>query len=725
MEFGRMVSLTTPVGDDVFRFSSMTAQEELGRLFEYQLELQSKKMDLPLDDVLGESITVHLSLQDSRSTRHFNGIVTQFSQTAVHGRMVTYTATLRPWLWLLTRTSNCRMFQDMSVPDIIKQVFRNLGFSEFEDALSSEYRVWDYCVQYRETDFNFVSRLMEQEGIYYYFKHTQDRHTLVLADAASSHGSFPEYEEVPYFPPDSKARREREHIYSWSISKTVQPGAYVLNDFDFTRPRANLQARYSVVREHEHSRYEIYDYPGEYQQGSDGENYVSRRLDELQAQHERAIAQSTARGLATGYLFAMSGFPRSDQDREYLIVSASYKLEVTSYESGKSDEEYFDCSLVAMDSQQNFRTQRTTPKPTIQGPQTAIVVGKAGEEIWTDAYGRVKVKFHWDRESKAGENSSCWIRVSNVWAGKKWGAMHIPRIGQEVIVEFLEGDPDRPIITGRVYNEDNSPPYNLPEEKTKSTIRSNTSKGGGSANELLMEDLEGKTQVVLSNAYGHKITEDEETQSLTVETRDQHKIHLDDKNRKISIQTTNAHSIELDDNGSKGGGSISVTTTNGHSVTLDDSAKSISAVSVDGHKLLIDDTEKKIAVASAAGNSVVISDDKQSISIVTGGGHSLVLDDGNQNIAIEDSSGNQVKLDAGGGKIIVEIGSGDIELNASSGKIKLSAMDIEIAADKDLKLSGAMNTTVEGGMETKLNGTMTTVEASGILEVKGSLVKIN
>ncbi len=725
MSFTHVISLTTSVGEDTLRFRSMTAREEMGRLFEFQLELLSADMDLPLDDILGQPMTVNLALDDAGATRHFNGIVTHIGQTGVHGRLVSYTVTLRPWLWLLTRTSDCRIFQEMSVPDIIKLVFRDLGFSDFEDALSAEYRTWEYCVQYRETDFNFVSRLMEQEGIYYYFKHAEDKHTLVLSDAISSHGNFLEYEDIPYFPPDARARREREHIYSWSISKSVQPGAYALTDFDFKRPRADLQSKYSVTHQHEYSDYEIYDYPGEYRTSSDGDNYVSTRLDELQAQHERARAQATSRALATGHLFKLTGYPRVDQNHEYLIISASYDMEITSGETGRDEEEHFDCNIVAMDSQQNFRSQRTTPKPAIQGPQTAIVVGKAGEEIWTDEYGRVKVQFHWDREGKADENSSCWIRVSNVWAGKKWGAIHTPRIGQEVIVEFLEGDPDRPIITGRVYNDDNKPPYTLPEDKTKSTIKSNTSKGGGSANELLMEDLEGKTQVVLSNAYGHKITEDEETQSLTIETRDQHKIHLDDKNKKISIQTTNAHRIELDDTDTEGEGSISLTTTNGHSVTMDDKSKSITTNSTDGHVVLIDDENKKIEITSTGGNSIVINDEEENISVVSSGGHSFVLDDSNENITLEDSQGNLVKLDTGGGKIVIEIGSGDIEISAASGKISLSAMDIEIAANNELKMSGGMSAAVEGGLEAKLSGAMTTVEASGILEVKGSLVKIN
>jgi type VI secretion system secreted protein VgrG len=416
-----------------------------------------------------------------------------------------FNPTVHPWLWFLTRCADCRIFQQKKVPDIIKEVFGDHGFTDYEESLSGTYRTWDYCVQYRETDFNFVSRLMEQEGIYYYFKHEIDKHTLVLADSVGSHEAFAGYEKLPYFPPDEQALRERDHIYDWNISQEVQPGVYALTDFDFTRPKANLEVKASIKREHARSSMEIYDYPGEYLQTGDGETYVRSRIEELQAEHEQVQGQGNARGLSVGRLFELTDYLREDQNREYLIVSATHQVESDAYSSGSGSGagEVYSCSFTAMPSKQPFRPARTTPKPMVQGLQTAIVVGPSGDEIYTDNYGRVKVSFHWDRYSKSDENSSCWVRVAQVWAGTKWGGIQIPRIGQEVIIEFLEGDPDHPMITGRVYNNDNMPPYDLPANATQSGIKSRSSKGGSADNfnQLRFEDKKGAEEI---NLHGEK-----------------------------------------------------------------------------------------------------------------------------------------------------------------------------------------------------------------------------
>ncbi len=516
MPEGRLVSISTPLEDGVLLVRSMSVREELGRLFEFSLELLSEDPDIKLEDILGQPITATLELGDGVQ-RYFNGLVTRFSLTGTHGEYVTYRAILRPWFWFLTRKSDCRIFQEKTVPDIIKDVFRDNGFSDFEELLSGSYRTWDYCVQYRETDFNFVSRLMEQEGIYYYFKHDDGKHMLVMSDSVSSHEPFEGYDEIPYKPTGGSSSETEDHIETWQISQAVQPGAYALRDFDFEKPRTKLDSKSSITRDHQHAEYEVYDYPGEYVESGDGDNYVSTRIQELQAQYERVEAQANARGLAAGYLFTLTEFPRDDQNREYLIVSVTHEMSVNTYESGSGDEDYYGCDFVAMDSKQDFRSQRITPKPAIQGPQTAIVVGKSGEEIWTDKYGRVKVQFHWDRVGKADENSSCWVRVASIWAGKKWGGVHIPRIGQEVIVEFLEGDPDRPIITGRVYNADNMPPYDLPAKATQSGIKSRSSKEGSpdNFNEVRFEDKKGEEEVYIhAEKDQNNVVENNETTSV-------------------------------------------------------------------------------------------------------------------------------------------------------------------------------------------------------------------
>ncbi|MDF1553078.1 MAG: type VI secretion system Vgr family protein [Deferrisomatales bacterium] len=513
------ITVSGPLGDDVLLFRSLRAVEELGRLFELELEVDCEDHQLTFDDILGQNLTVRVD-QGAGSPRFFSGFVSRFSQAERSGEYVRYRATLRPWLWFLTRTADCRIFQGKTVPEIIKEVFREQGFSDFEELLSGSYRTWEYCVQYRETDFNFVSRLMEQEGIYYYFTHQDGKHTLVLSDSYSSHDLLPGLEQIPYYPPGDRAIREG-HISEWAITRDVQPGAYALNDFDFEKPRASLKTLSSVSRGHDRSDYEVYDYPGEFLAPGDGETYARVRLEELQAQYERAEAKGDALGLAVGGLFALSGYPREDQDREYLILTAVHDLEEQAARSGgDSSGLTYECRFSVVDSQQPYRSPRTTPKPVVQGPQTAVVVGKAGEEIWTDKYGRVKVQFHWDRQGKMDENSSCWVRVAQVWAGKGWGGVHVPRIGQEVIIEFLEGDPDRPIVTGRVYNADCMPPYELPGNATQSGIQSRSTKGGGAenCNELRFEDKKGEE---------HLLIHAEKDQQIEVENDESHSVGHD------------------------------------------------------------------------------------------------------------------------------------------------------------------------------------------------------
>ena len=430
--------------------------------------------------------------------RYINGVVSRISIDGCNDRQIVYRATLRPWFWLLTRTNNCRIFQELTVPDIIKEVFGGHGFSDFEDRLIGGYRTWEYCVQYRESDFNFISRLMEQEGIYYFFEHVDGKHTLVMADAPSAHEANPGYETVPYFPPDEYSRRTRDHLQRWSAAKQIQTGAYALTDYDFKVPQKELASKSEVTRDHNSSEFEVFDYPGEYIESSEGEHYAKARIQEIQVQHEILQGEGDAAGLSAGAMFELTDFPREDQNRKYLILKAHYSVSSSGLVGGQEGElERFCISIQAMDAEQSFRAPRTAVKPIVQGPQTAIVVGAAGEEVYIDEYGRVKVQFHWDRYGESDENSSCWIRVSQVWAGKNWGGIFTPRIGQEVIVDFLEGDPDQPIITGRVYNNDQMPPYDLPANKTQSGIKSNSSLGGEGFNEIRFEDKKGEEQVYI------------------------------------------------------------------------------------------------------------------------------------------------------------------------------------------------------------------------------------
>jgi len=493
----RPIAVGTPLGEDVLLLRSFTYTERLGQPFEMHLDMLSDTSDISFDDIVGQNVTVRVRKPADDQPRYLNGYVSRFVQRGLSGRTTQYEATVVPWLWFLTRTSDCRIFQEKTVPDIIKEIFRDHGFTDFEERLSGSHPTWTYCVQYRETDFNFVSRLMEQEGIYYYFKHENGKHTLILADSTGAHEPFPSYAELPFRPPD-QAFREKEYVHDVTVAQEVQPGVYAHTDYDFEKPKKDLQTKSKITRNHATPNFEIYDYPGEFVEHGDGETYARSRIEELQTPFELAHCESDVRGISAGYKFTLQDHPRASWNKEYLTVSAGIQASTDEFDStagARGGQLTFHCAFTAMDAQEQFRPARTTPKPMIRGAQTAVVCGPSGEEIYTDKYGRVKVQFHWDRYSAADENSSCWIRVSQAWAGKKWGQMFVPRIGQEVIVEFLEGDPDRPIIVGRVYNGDVMPPYELPTNMTMSTIKSNSSKGGGGFNEIRFEDKKGEEQI--------------------------------------------------------------------------------------------------------------------------------------------------------------------------------------------------------------------------------------
>ena len=502
----RPVRIGTPLGDDVLLIRSLKGVERLGRPFEYELVLLSEEHDLNYKDIIGQNVTIAVDKGD-KDPRYFNGYVSRFAETRFEKDLVEYRAVIVPWLWFLNRSSDCRIFQNLTIPEILQQVFKDHGFEDLSDRLHASYPKWEYCVQYRETAFNFVSRLMEQEGIYYYFKHDNGKHTLVLCDTIGSHLKFAGYEELLYYPRTNKAAQVVEYLWSWVVQHEVQSGTFAVNDFDFQSPKKKLLSQTTIDRGHAAAAFELYDYPGQFTVAGEGERYSRVRIEERQAQHETFRGEGDARGICTGVRFNLKGHPRKDFAKEYLTIGADYTIESDDFETVQSASKKFvyEATLLAIDSATPFRAARVTAKPTVQGPQTAVVVGPKGEEIHTDKFGRVKVHFHWDRYDKADENSSCWVRVAQVWAGKKWGAIYLPRIGQEVIVDFLEGDPDRPIITGRVYNNDAMPPYDLPANKTMSTLKSNSSKGGQGFNEIRFEDKKGEEQIFIHGEKDQEI----------------------------------------------------------------------------------------------------------------------------------------------------------------------------------------------------------------------------
>ena len=502
MQDERLFRLDTPLGSDVLLFKDMEGQEGISQLFSFHLNLLSEKPDISFKNIIGKSVTLVVDLHDGKY-RYINGIVSEFYQLSAGDPSISnnilshYTATVVPFLWLLTRTTDSRIFQHKSVPDIVEKIFGDNGVQDYKLSLKGSYSPRDYCVQYRETDFNFVSRLMEEEGIFYYFQHEDGKHTLILADDASEHKTCPE-QGAARCKPHEGATYEEDMIDSLHVKQEIRAGKYTLNDFNFEMPNTSLKLEEPSNQKLGPGEREYYDYPGLYGKKSEGDNLSKIRMQEEEAQITTCYGASNCRAFTSGYKFKLEDFYRRDMNNKDYVLTRVRHTGSQTYSIGESDSgATYKNEFTCIPSDVPFRPVRVTPKPFVRGAQTAIVVGPSGEEIYPDKYGRVKVQFHWDREGAKDDKSSCWIRVSQLFAGAGWGAMFIPRIGHEVVVDFLEGDPDRPIITGRVYHGANNPPYPLPDEKTKSTIKTNSSPGGGGFNELRFEDKKGKEEIYL------------------------------------------------------------------------------------------------------------------------------------------------------------------------------------------------------------------------------------
>ncbi|RWP27336.1 type VI secretion system tip protein TssI/VgrG [Mesorhizobium sp.] len=499
----RATVVQTPVGADLLTFTHLVGRDEISRCLAYTVGFVSSSPDVDPLKMLGGAVSIE---GESDPKRWFSGLVSEFRLTRIEDRLAYYEAVIRPWLWFLGNTTDCRIFQNMSVIEIVEEVFSKYSTAKFEKRLQGSYPPREYCVQYDESDLDFVQRLLEHEGILYFFEHDEGKHTLVLADAMNKLKPAPGYEKVPYHFEGQGSRRDVEYITEWIPGSSVRPGAYVHTDYDFEKPGADLMAKSAQPFSHKLAAGENYRQPGAHLDVGRGDSLAAIRREEIQAVHQRIAAVGTVRGLYSGCTFKLDGFPREDQNQEYLVVSAEYRLFDPGYRAlADVESENFKVILGVAPTALAYRPPRVTTRPIMRGPQTATVVGPSGEEIFTDKYARVKVQFHWDRLGKKDQNSSCFVRVSQTWAGSGWGFIQIPRIGQEVIVDFIEGDPDLPIITGRVYNASQMPPYGLPGSATQSGWKSDSSKGGGGYNELMFEDKAGSELVNFQAQKDHNL----------------------------------------------------------------------------------------------------------------------------------------------------------------------------------------------------------------------------
>lgn len=496
----RFLKAHTPVGQALWAFE-LTGREALSELYEFKLRFKSEDANIDCQGLIGEVAAIEMETQGG-SARYFSGQMVRFSALGKRGKYWLYEATIAPKLWHASRTSDFKIWQNLTVQDIGDEILGKHAI-RYEWRLKQPLKNWVYKVQYGETDLAFLTRWLEHEGIYYWFKHSQDGETLILADHFSTPDPFDGYESIPFYPPD-EAREDLDHYWDWHVTREPEPGRLSHSDYDFQKPANDLIAESNDPRGHLFDQYEIYQYPGNYTESADGNRYAAARLEALQASQDRIVLRGKVRGALPGHCFTLWGHPREDQNRDLLIVAARYDASDNDYE-GHSDSTgvHYHVEIEAQPAGRGWRPLTPRQAPRARGPETAIVVGPAGEEIHTDEYGRVKVHFHWDRYGKKDGSDSCWVRVASPWAGSNYGGIHIPRIGQEVIVDYEYGDPDRPLITGRVYNAAQMPPWQLPKNKTQTGFQTNWSKGGGGKHMLRFEDLKGREHIELSTDHGN------------------------------------------------------------------------------------------------------------------------------------------------------------------------------------------------------------------------------
>jgi type VI secretion system secreted protein VgrG len=658
---GRLFSLKTPLGKDVLLLKDITGEEGISRLYSFHLNLLSENHSISFKDIIGKNVTISIALADGK-TRYFNGIVSEFSQSRAGEQakadilLSYYTATVVPWLWLLTRTTDSRIFQNMTVPEIVEKIFVENHLKDFKLNLKDKCEKREYCVQYNETDFNFISRLLEDEGIFYFFQHGDGKHTLVLADDPGEHHPCPEQGTARCRPHEGGVY-DADMIDTLLVKQEIRAGKYTLKDYNFEMPNTNLKTEVPSNQKLGPEEREYYDYPGGYGKKSDGDRLAKIRMQEEEARITTFHGTCNCRAFTSGYRFRIEDFYRDDMNNKEYVLTGIRHTGSQTYSTGDTEaEQTYKNEFTCIPFDVPFRPQRRTPRPVLEGVQTAIVVGPKGEEIYPDKHGRVKVQFHWDREGKKDENSSCWIRVSQVAAGAGWGAIDIPRIGHEVIVDFEGGDPDRPIITGRVYNGNNKPPNSLPSSDMVSGMKSNSTPGGGGDNTIMLDDTKGKEKITIHGQYDMNTTVEHDRTTTIVSGND-----------TLAVQA----------------GTKSVTVKGDTSLIVQAGNRT---VNVTGNYQLDTTSEIKMQAPTkialtCGGSSITIEPGK--ITISAGSGASLTLD---ANAVMKSSGGSQVILD-GNAKMDTDanatVSAGGIATVTAGGSTK-------VIAGSEVKITGSI-----------------------------------
>jgi len=671
----RLLQLATPLGKDDLLLAGFSGSEGISTPFRFDLSLMATP-DTTIDakKLVGQAMTVTIADASGGDARYINGVVSTFAQTGSDTTFVWYRAQLVPGLALLTRRADIRIFQQKSVTDVIEAVLKE-GSIDYKLNTTGTYQPLEYCVQYRETDFAFVSRLMEAHGIFYFFTHTDSKHTLVLADSSSAHqpcaGS-----DTTRFHSTTSGSSDEDTVSAWELQHEFRTGKYTLTDYNMETPSTSLTvSEPTTVKLGDNDKYEVYDFPGAYGKKSDGDTLVRVRMQDQEARTVVASGSGSCRAFTSGYRFTLGEHPQSANNGQYVLTVVSHSASNGSFVSAKEGPApHYWNTFTCIPFATPFRPERVTPRPMAYGLQSAVVVGSSGEEIWVDKYGRVKVQFFWDRQGKKNEQSSCWVRVAQPWAGKNWGFVAWPRIGQEVLVAFESGDPDRPIIVGSLYNAEQMPPYALPANQTQTGIKSRSSKGGGTDNynELRFEDKKGSEEIhVQAEKDLTTVVKNDETREIR-------------NNRTTTIAANDTKTIKK--------GSESTTIEQGDQST----------------KLKNGDHYLELTL----GDSSTILHQGDHDTQLKQGDQTVTLTTGNQSIKL--SMGNQTtKLDLGA--VSTEAMQG-IELKVGQSSIKIDQMGVTIQG---------MMIKIEGQIQTEVKGLMTQINADAMLQAKGAITMIN
>ena len=533
----RKLRMAGPLPESKMFIKAARVVEGLSQISEITIDFMSHDRGLKMEDLVGQTHKVRIQLgEEGEGTwREFVGTCVEASYIGLHEGYSFFSLEVRPWLWFLTKTSNNRIFQNLNAVDIIKKVFADRGFADYTISPSRTPDPRVYTVQYNESDYDFICRLMEEEGMYFFSTVRAGKDHLMVVDGAGGHAAVEGAPSIKFITREAGYRRTEDHIFEWRGGEGVRSGKVTLRDYNFEAPAADRTVVKAVPKgKHSFKNFEQYGYPGRYRETPLGEIHARVRMEAEACQHAVGSAVGNVRTLATGATFTLQEHARATENAEYLIIAGVHMMQVEVQQEDETqgiqaqpgltgpavpelpssirfDEENKDtyrCTFKTIRKSVQFRAPLKTAWPKIPGILIARVTGPAGEEIYTDKYGRIKVQFPWDREGQNDENTSCWIRVVTPWAGKAWGMIAVPRIGQEVVIQFEDGDPDRPICTGMLYNADVMPPYTLPANMTQTGIVTRSTKAGSAStfNELIFEDKKDAEFVRLQSEKDYKET---------------------------------------------------------------------------------------------------------------------------------------------------------------------------------------------------------------------------